>query len=197
MKSILVMTFILTAALSTAGQTATPPPTQCTVKVAPVIRGVKLGMTMKDVLAMFPGSRENEMVKNSLTAGESYGSFGVSGFLVFPGQYPTKERFAGISSISFTFIDERLVRYGVAYDRPPWSHTDDFINKIAGAFNLPTAENWAVGQSFKTLSCDGFTMHASANSTGLISVMTNDDPNRIQTARKAASEEKQRQEFKP
>ena len=199
MRSILAMTFIVTAALSTSSQTATLPANQCTVKVAPVIRGIRLGMTMNDVLAMFPGSRENEMVQSALTAGENSGSFGLAGFLIFPSQYPTKERFSGISSVTFTFLDGRLAQYGVVYDRPPWPHAADFINKIAGAFKLPTAEYWTADQGvYKALSCDGFKLRTSVNNPGAsISVLTSEDPFKIQGDRRAAAEEKQRQEFRP
>ena len=199
MRTIIVMTFIVTAAVSAAAQNAPPPATPCTVKVAPVIRGIKLGMTTNDVLAMFPGSRENEMVKNALTAGENYGSFGVTGFLVFPSQYPTKEQFTGITSANFTFVDGRLVQYGVTYDRPPWPRPADFINKVAAAFKLPTAESWTIDQGvYKALSCDGFKVRTYVNNSGAsISVLTSEDPFKIQNERRAAFEEKARQEFRP
>jgi hypothetical protein len=193
------MTFVLAAGLPAAAQNGAPPPTQCTVKVAPVIRGIKLGMTTDEVLAMFPGSRENEMVKNALTAGESYGSFGLTGLLVFPDQYPGKERFNGISSATFTFIDGRLLQYSVVYDRPPWPHAVDFINKIAAAFKLPPAENWTNDQGgYKALSCDGFRVRTYVSNPGAsISVMASEDPFKIQTERRAKFEEKARQEFRP
>jgi hypothetical protein len=199
MRSIVVMTFVMTAALSAAAQNATPPATQCTVKVAPVIRGIKLGMSADEVLAMFPGSRENEMVKSALTAGENFASFGLTGFIVFPGQYPSKERFTGISSTTFTFVDGRLLQYGVVYDRPPWPHAADFINKIAAAFKLPPAEYWTNDQGgAKALSCDGFRVRTYVSNPGAsITVMASDDPYKVQTERRAAFEEKARQEFRP
>lgn len=198
MRTALVLTFIAAAALSTAGQTATPV-IPCTVKIAPVIRGVKLGMTTDDVLMIFPGSRETEMVKDALTRGESHESFGLTSFLVFPSQYPSKERFSGISSMNFLFLDGRLVQYGVAYDGPPWPHAADFINKIASAFKLPPAENWTVDQGvYKAVSCDGFRVRTSVNNSGAsVSVLAGEDPFKIQTERRAASEEKQRQDFRP
>ena len=199
MRTILVITFIVAAALSTAGQAATSPATQCTAKLAPAIRGIKLGMATNDVLMLFPGSRENEMVKDALTASEKYGSFGLTSFLVFPSQYPSKDRFTGIGSVNFLFVDGRLAQYGVAYDGPPWPHAADFINKIAAAFKLPTAEYWTVDQGiYKAISCDGFKVRTSVNNSGAsISVMTSEDPFKVQMERRAASEEKQRQEFRP
>ena len=199
MRTALVMTFIGAAALSTAGQTATAPAIPCAVRVAPVIRGIKLGMTTNDVLMIFPGSRETEMVKDALTRGESHESFGLTSFLVFPSQYSSKERFSGISSMNFLFVDGRLVQYGVAYDGPPWPHSDDFINKIASVFKLPSAENWIVDQGvYKAVNCDGFRVRTSVNNSGAsISVLTGEDPFKIQTERRAAAEEKQRQDFRP
>ena len=199
MRTALVMTFLAAAALSTAGQTATAPAIPCTVKVAPAIRGITLGMATNDVLMLFPGSRENEMVKGALTASEQYGSFGLTSFFVFPSQYPSRDRFSGISTMNFMFLDGRLVQYGVAYDGPPWPHSADFINKIAAAFKLPPAENWTVDQGvYKGISCDGFRVRTSVNNSGAsISVLTGEDPFKIQTERRAASEEKRRQDFRP
>jgi hypothetical protein len=198
MKYLLSMTFIMAAALSTYGQAAAPPATPCTVKAAPVIRGVKLGMTTNDALTMFPGSRDNEFVKSALAATESSASFGVTSFSLFPIEYAGKERFTGISYFHFIFVDGRLVQYGVEYDHPPWPHTEDFINKIAGAFQLPTAENWTQGQGYRALDCDGFRLRASvSNRRGSLGVETGDDPYKIQGERRAKAEEEERRVFKP
>jgi len=200
MKSILLMTFMMAAALSTAGQTAAAPGTQCTLKVAPVIRGVRLGMTTEEVLTMFPGSRDQENIKAALTPNTSFPRYGVTNFSLFPGEYAGKERFAGVSSIGFIFVDAHLVRYAVHYARPPWPHVEDFINTLAAALKLPSADSWTKEPDYRKLDCDGFRVSASVNvnSPGAtVTVASTDDPYKVQTERRTAAEDEERRAFKP
>ena len=58
--TLLVIVFIPVAVgAQTAGQSSTP--TECTLTLdkSPTIRGLKLGMTAEQLLALFPGSSEN------------------------------------------------------------------------------------------------------------------------------------------
>ena len=115
--SLWISVAIALAATWTCGQTPTPQTSPCALKIAqaPVIRGLKLGMKVDDILAMFPGSRENDYVKNALSDNEFFPRFGVIDFGFSPSQFGDKERFAGINSFYFTFLDGRMVRYGVDY----------------------------------------------------------------------------------
>jgi hypothetical protein len=202
MRFILGTTVAIALAVTwTYGQATTSQTSQCTLKVAqaPAVRGVKLGMKVDDVLAMFPGSREDIQVKNALTDNEISPKFGVTSFGVAPTQFGGKERFIGISSYYFTFLDGRMVRYGVLYPRPPWPRAEDFVNKIASAFQLSQASNWAIDeQGQRNLTCDGFRVQAMVrDGRGSVVIMTSDDPYKIARDRKAAAEEKEREEFKP
>ena len=210
MKRILLATAILAlTALSANSQTQTPTPVTQACKLAvvqaPAIRGVKLGMKVNEVLALFPGSAENNDVRSSLALAEGFPNFGVASFYVFPREYPTKDRFAGIGNFRFTFADGRLHQYEVEYEPPPgapvWRKVDDWVGKLADTFGLPAATDWVLDtniSSRKSLKCEGFQMQASnMNFRGNLVVSTLDTPLQKQRERRAAYEDKLRREFKP
>lgn len=202
MKYILSLAAVfLSASISTFGQAPAAQTLQCSLKVAqsPAVRGIKLGMKVDDVLALFPGSRENEYIKSALTANPGFPNYGMISFGIAPFQYPTKERYVGISQLSFIFVDGRTVRFYVEYGRPPWPRVDEFIDKISDALQLPPKANWtADNQGRKNLLCDGFRIRAATlDQRGSLSIETDDDPYKIQRERRAAEEEKERREFKP
>ena len=207
MKHIFALTILLMAAVCIYGQQPASQSPQCSVKLAqsPAVRGIRLGMRLDDVLATFPGSRENEFIKNAISNVGFYSGiqtparFGVVNFGVLPSEYATKNQFAGIESFYFTFVDERLVNYQVQYPQPPWPKIDEFIEKIAGAFNLPPADKWTT-ENFarKNLACDGFTIQAyTQDGRANLILKTGDDPFAIQRERRAAAEAQARREFRP
>lgn len=200
MKFLLAITILFVATSAVCGQSANMQPSQCSLKLSqsPAVRGIKLEMKLGDVLAMFPGSREDQIVKNNIVSDESFPRFGVVNVGVAPTKY-ARERFKDIESMYFTFIDEQLVEYHVQYSRPPWPKLDDFVDKVAEALNLPPAQNWASDAPYrKTLDCNGFRIQAStADGRGALKVRTGDDPSQIQRQRRAAAEAQARREFRP
>lgn len=207
-RIVLVAIFTLTAA-STYGQTQTTSPaiSPCTIAAAkaPAIRGVKLGMKINDVLALFPGSAEKDEIKSAIAKADGYPNFGTASFYVNPGEYSTKDRFAGISDFSFMLLDGQVIQYEVEYQSPPdgptWRRVDDWVAKLSDSFGLPPVTDWAVDQNIpsrKSLKCDGFQLQASnVNLRGSLRVSTFDPPYKRQQERRAAFEEKMRREFKP
>lgn len=209
MKRIFLAAICTLTALSAYGQAQTAPPAiaPCTLNIAkaPAVRGVKLGMKIDEVLAMFPGSAEEVGVKASFDKADGYPKFGTVGISISPSQYSTKDRFAGISGFNFWFLDGRIAQYEVQYQLPPvgpkWNRVDDFIAKMAEAFQLPPVASWAGDQndaSRKSLKCDGFQLQASnLNFRGSLTVATVDTPYKIRQQRQTEFEEKIRREFKP
>lgn len=210
MKRILLATAILAlTALSANSQTKTPAPVTQACKLAvaqaPAIRGVKLGMKVNEVLGLFPGSAENNDIRSALALAEGFPNFGMASVFVFPREYTTRDRFAGISNFRFTFADGRLYQYEVEYEPPPgapvWRHVDDWVGKLADTFGLPAAMDWAVDKNIssrKSLKCEGFQMEVSnLNFRGNLVVATLDTPLQKQRERRAAYEDKLRREFKP
>jgi hypothetical protein len=202
MKRIFLATICTLSALSAYGQTQTAAPTisPCTLKVAqaPAVRGVKLGMKIEEVLALFPGSSETEWIKRSIAKPDGDPNFGVVGFAISPSLYANKERFNGIDSFSFMFLDGRMVQYDVEYGPPAWPRLDDFIAKVTDAFRLPPVENRTGNLGRKSLNCEEFHVNVSSrDGRAILTAATNDEPAKIRMERRVASEEKARREFKP
>src|SRR5882672_2988258 len=89
------------------------PTCQLTLAGAPDIKGLRLGMTPEQVLALFPGSNEDAEVRASLAAPPS--KFGTLSFLVRPAKYQSKDQFAGVNQITFTLLDGRVSSFSVGY----------------------------------------------------------------------------------
>src|ERR1700682_5474451 len=104
------------------------PTCQLTLAGAPDIRGLRLGMTSKEVLTLFPGSEEDAEVRTSLSRPPS--QFGVSSFVIRPDKYESKEKFAGVSQITFSLLDGRVSSFSAGYNGPEYSHVDKFVAKF-------------------------------------------------------------------
>ena len=125
---------------------------------APVINGLRLGMTPEQVLALFPGSSKDAEVRSALARPAS--ALGVSGFVIRPDKYESKEKFAGITQITFSLLDGRVSSFSVGYNGPEWPHVDKFVAKFTEGTNLPAADGWeayvGLDTQMKTLKCTDF-----------------------------------------
>ena len=152
---------------ATINQAATQPvnatgqdKTTCTLTMAgaPDIKGLRLGMTPDEVLALFPGSKDDSEVRSSLSRAPS--EFGVSSFVIRPAQYQSKEKFAGVNQITFTLLDGRVSTFSVGYNGPEYSHVDKFVAKFVEGTSLPPADQWeayvGMDTQLKTLKCKDF-----------------------------------------
>lgn len=135
---------------------------------APVINGLTLGMTPEQVLALFPGSKEDPEVSSDLSKPAS--QFGTSSFIIRPDKFESKEKFAGISQITFTLLDRRVSRFYVGYNGPAWAHVDKFVAKFTEGTNLPAADAWeayvGMDTQMKTLKCTNFHIRIFAGGKG-------------------------------
>ncbi|MDX6577066.1 MAG: hypothetical protein QOE96_3019 [Blastocatellia bacterium] len=114
----------------------------CTLTLAgaPDIKGLRLGMTPEQVLAIFPGSDQDVELRATLAMPPS--KFGVSGFVIRPEKYQSKEIFSGITQITFTLLDGRVSSFSAGYNGPEYSHVDKFVAKVIEGTNLPAANAW-------------------------------------------------------
>lgn len=135
---------------------------------APVMNGLRLGMTPEQVLALFPGSSEDADVRARLARPLS--PFGELGFSIRPDKYQSPEKFAGITQINFTLVDRRVSSVRVGYNGPAWPHVDQFVAKFIEGTNLPGAAEWAthvgLDTQMKTLTCKNFEIQLFAGGTG-------------------------------
>jgi hypothetical protein len=206
MRHILVSASVLLIAISTYGQSDSPPQ-PCTLKLsqAPAVRGVKLGMTVDELLPLFPGSSDSLGIKNVLSAAEGFPRFGDTTFSISPSSWGNKEWFAGISSYFFHTFDRRIIALTVQYDGFPsgarWKSADDLIQKFSDSLHLPGPKEWAPDPNnpynpIKKLKCDGFEVTVSAGDQGSIYFYTGGWEG-TKRERLAAFEEQKRREFKP
>lgn len=163
----------LETSLATPNGNATPPQaspspsvapseqtTNCslTKAEAPVIGGLKLGMTKEEVLAVFPGSKDDPELRSQLSHPPS--PLGVSNFVVHPGTLAGNEKFDAFSHFTFNLLDGRVSSLNIGYNGPAYSQVDEFVTKFVAGTNLPPADQWQVytgmDNQLKTLRCKDF-----------------------------------------
>jgi hypothetical protein len=153
-------------ASSTVSQERIP----CTLKLAgaPVINGLHLGMTPDEVLALFPGSKEDPEVRTNLSRPPR--QFGVSSFLIRPAKYQSGDKFIGIGQITFTLLDGRVSTFYLGYNGPQYSHVDQFVEKLIGGSNFPPLNQWegyvGMDTTLKELKCSEFEIKVSIGGPG-------------------------------
>lgn len=122
------------------------------------INGLKLGMTADQVLALFPGSRDDEAVRADLSAPAS--QLGLSTLRISPQKYSSKSEFKGIGQIVLTMLDGRVSTLYVGYDAPQAAQVDEFVTKFSKGRKLPPAESWepyaGLDDQLKTMKCKDF-----------------------------------------
>jgi hypothetical protein len=182
-----------------AAETPKPSAPKCslTPAQAPVIRGLRLGMSLREVLALFPVSRYNTGINHSIEQAEKIPEVGEWRFNLSLNQYPEGEsRFAGIGQVELVMFDRRLVSFTVHYrhDREAAWTQEGWVRRLAEAFKLPGYENWEKSWH-ASLSCDGLKIEASHNFPQL----TLTDPSYLAEIKRraAAVAEKKQGEFRP
>lgn len=125
---------------------------------SPDLDGLRLGMTMDELLALFPGSREHEEVKMDLKRPAS--QFGETSMVIKPGGFVPETKFVGIRQISVSLLDGRVASFNAGYNGPKWKHVDEFVTKFSQERSLPNAADWVayvgMDNQLKSLRCDGF-----------------------------------------
>jgi hypothetical protein len=142
----------------------------CTLKVseAPVLNGLKLGMTPEQVLALFPGSKDDPELRAALSTPP--GRFGNSSFLITPSKYGNAAQYKGISRFTFSLLDGHLSNFTISYNGPEWPDVDKFIQKFVEGKHLPSGEQWVpyegMSTQMKTLTCNNFSIQVFAGGEG-------------------------------
>jgi len=133
-----------------------------TMAGAPNVKGLKLGMTPDEVLALFPDSKEDEEVRKHLSQPPS--PFGVSDFIIRPEKFQSKDKFKDVTQITFNLLDGRVSGLTVGFNGPEHTHVDQFVSKFIQGTNLPPADQWqayeGMDTQMKTLACKDFEVRA-------------------------------------
>ena len=144
--------------------------TPCTLKLAgaPEVKGLRLGMTPDEVLALFPGSRDDADVRAMLARPPS--QFGMSELVIRPAKFESREQFAENNQISFTLLDGRVSSFSMGHNGPEFSHVDKFVAKFAEGTGLPPPDQWepyvGMDNSLKVLKCAEFEVRVFAGGPG-------------------------------
>lgn len=137
-------------------------PTACTLKLseAPVINRLKLGMTEAEVLAVFPGSKDDAELRSALS--KPRGPLGNSSFLLTPSKYESAADYKEVSRVTFSMLDGRVSSFTINYNGPEWPNVDKFVEKVVQGKDLPAADQWepyaGMENQMKTLTCTDFSI---------------------------------------
>lgn len=144
------------------------PPCTLTLAAAPTINGLRLGMTADEVLALFPGSKEDSEVHNNLSRPPT--QFGQSSFIIRPEKFSSRDNFSGINQITITLLDGRVSSLTFGYNGPEYSHVDKFVEKFVAGRNLPPVDQWSayvgMDNSLKILTCAEFEVNVFVGGEG-------------------------------
>jgi len=144
--------------------------TACTLKLseAPAINRLKLGMTEAEVLAVFPGSRDDAELRSTLS--KPSGPLGSSSFLITPSKYESPADYKEVSRVTFSMLDGRVSSFTLSYNGPEWPHVDKFVEKFVEGRDLPAADQWepyaGMENQMKTLTCTDFAVRVFSGGEG-------------------------------
>jgi len=182
-----------------------PPPPKPTCKLtlaqAPVIRGLRLGMTSDELFAIFPANEREEFDRaQQLKSAELPPNYGYTSFQFNLSRYATKDRFTGISDLSFRLFDRKVVSIYANYSNTPqFDRQGQLMEIITGQFGLPEFKDWPGYNEYwnsPSLSCEGFRFQVNGLS-GYFSISVTDPTHtKIMEDRKQADLAQKRVGFK-
>lgn len=191
--------------LSATSQASNPYPaqTRCnlTDATAPNIRGLKLGMTTQQVLALFPGAAKKKEMKDSIQKALS----ATDGETVYLGFDPAADggdaqQFTGVVGVSAAFYKAHVVDFNIQYGGAMWRNIDEWVAKVSETLTLPGRDAWVTGPSEhpnKVLRCDGIEIEAGIQGGAASVRVTNTSYFKFIGEQGKAAEDKKRREVKP
>ena len=117
---------------------------------------LKLGMTQEEVLAVFPGTKNDPELRSQLSRPPS--RLGVSNFVIQAEKLDDK--FAAFTHFTFNLLDGRILSMNIGYNGPAYSKVDEFVTRFVEGTNLPPADQWqpytGMDNQLKVLTCKDF-----------------------------------------
>lgn len=152
-----------------------PTPSNCklTLAQAPVIRGLRLGMTSDELFTIFPANEQTQLDRaQKLKSAELAPHFGYASFQFSISEYPTLDGFTGIGLINIGFLDRKVVSIDASYFNAPKYDRDLALGAIVRQYGFPDYKNWPGYNTYlpnPSLSCDGFAfrLYGSGNSLSI------------------------------
>ena len=182
-----------------------PPPqiSNCKMNLAqaPVIRGLRLGMTSDELFTFFPGNERQQFDRTEkLKRAEIPPNYGFTSFQFSPSEFSTTDRFKGISSFNIGLLDRKIVSISANYyDTPQYDRIDQLLEVISRQFNLPEYQTWPgyrENMSSASLSCGEFTFYVNGYSSSFNIGLTDPTFQKVVEDRRLADRIKKREGFK-
>jgi hypothetical protein len=198
----LITMIVVTISVISHAATHKSTQTRCslTEATAPSIRGLRLGMTADELLALFPGVAKKKELKAAIEQAKSTSAVDAAYLGFDPATDGDAQRFAGVDSVSAGVYKGRVVDFIVQYGGATWKDVDEWIVRLSETFPALSAQSWTTGANeapSKVLSCDGIVIEAAILGGGAsIRMRSNAYIQGIEERAKAA-EEKKRQATKP
>lgn len=201
----IVMGFCIVALTLTSAYTNVTghPPTQSRCSLteagAPGVRDIRLGMSLDQLLALFPGGNKRRELRDALAKAKAATGNETVTLAFDPAADGGGERFAGVESVAVGVYQSRVVDFNVLYVGTTWRTIDEWVAKLTEAYKLPDASGWVVGPSEspnKTLRCKGVEIEAAIQGGGS-SIRVRNTEYLKGTEPAQAGEERKRREFKP
>lgn len=203
-----ILTTLIIVSIMPAAFTQTlsqqPSASRCnlTLAQAPIIRGLRLGMGVDELLTLFPRSREDPEIISTLASAKGAPNYGLANLGFASHKYPSSPLSKNVNLFSIQMFDNRVSSIDVYYNGPAWTNVDEMIVKVAQSLNLPGAQDWSqsFSQNTKSLKCNGF--EVSVTAVGEATCCSNirfsiSGIERQRMERKFAEQEKARSEFVP
>ncbi len=202
MKHFFAIVLLIVAAAAVSAQTseaADKSPCALSVAQAPAIDGLKLGMTVEQVLARFPGSSEDKSI--AADRARAAEKMGAGTFTILPEKYPaTAAEFPGIGQLIFKYIDGRIYGLRVGYNGMSWKNVDEFIAKFSADSKLPVDAAWEASPGMETqqkvLKCSDLEVTIFASSNANHVELRDTASERLLKERRAKARELQEEEQK-
>ena len=167
---------------------------------SPAVRGIRLGMGVDQLAALFPGSSKRREIRDALDRAKASNGNELVTLIFDPAMDGGGDRFAGVVSVSARVHGGHVVAFNVFYAGTAWGSIDEWVGKLAEAYGLPTAARWVAGPSEspnKVLACNGIEVEAALQGGGSSIAVRNAAQIKGADDRTNAAEERKRREFKP
>ena len=170
-----------------------------TEATAPAVRGIRLGMSVDQLVGLFPGSAKRREMREALEKARSSTS-NEPAVLVFDPAADAGERFAGVDSASASLYKGRVIAFNVVYVGTTWRTIDEWVEKLAQTYGLPAAARWAAGPNEnpnRLLGCSGIEIEAAIQGGGSSIGIRNREAFKGMAEGLNAADESKRRQFKP
>jgi hypothetical protein len=172
---------------------------------SPSVRGLRLGMSTEQLLALFPGSakrwaKEPKTMRDAREKAMAATSNEPVYLSFDPATDAAKEQFAGVDSVSAGLYSGWVIDFNVLYVGASWRTIDEWVAKLSETFKLPGAQDWVVGPSEtpnKVLKCAGIEIEAAIQGGSASIRIRNTEWLKAMEERATAAEEKKRRDVKP